>query len=152
MTNPSEFSPLGPDAPKEDRIDTALLAMGAGAAGAVVWFAVLTLIQTHLLTQSTVKSVSEIDPHSFDVNFLIYGALLGVAFAAVVAWTLMFSIPSSYRRGGLSLVAAFGGTVLAGILTYVGRATGGVSMLAAIAIFFALLGIWLGRRAVVTSV
>ena len=143
-----EFSPLPPDAPTEDRIGTAVLAMGSGAAAAVTWFAVLTSIQLRILEHSTAKTVAEINPQAADTNFMIVGMLLGMVFAAAVAWTLMFPIPSSYRRGGLAMVAAFAGTVIAGILTSAARVLGGAPILVAIAIVACGLALWLGRRAI----
>ena len=141
-----EFSPLPPDAPTEDRIGTAVLAMEAAAAAAIAWFSLLAFIQTRLLADSTATSVAEIDPHSFDVNFMVYGSVLGLAFAGGVAWILMATIPSSYRRGGLSMVAALGGSVLGAGLTVPGR-----SHPLALVTFAALAGALatvLGRRAV----
>ena len=120
--------------------------MEAGAASAVAWFAALTYIQTGLLASSTATSVAEIDPHSFDVNFMVYGSVLGIAFAGGVAWVLMAPIPSSYRRGGLSMVATLAGTVLGAALTMPGRGSPG--LLLALVVASAGLSIWLGRRAV----
>ena len=144
--NPSEFSPLLPDAPTEDRIGTAVLAMEAGAAAAVAWFSALTYIQTHLVAESTATTVAEIDPRSFDVNFMVYGSVLGIAFAGCTAWVLMATIPSSYRRGGLSMVAALGGTVLGAGLTVPGRDRPFVLLVLAVA--FSAVAVWFGRRAV----
>jgi hypothetical protein len=141
-----EFSPVPSDAPTEDRIGTAVLAMEAAAATAIAWFATLTWIQTRLLSGSTVKSVAEINPHSFDVNFMVYGSVLGMAFAGCTAWILMAPIPSSYRRGGLSMVAAFAGTVIGALLTIPGR--GHPIMLLVIAAAAIALALLLGRRAV----
>lgn len=148
---PPRFSPLPPDAPTKDRIHTAVLAMACGTCAGVTWFGVLTLVQLHFLAGSSVTAVTQLDPHSFDVNFMIYGSLLGAAFAAVVTWTMMFPVPSSYRRGGLSLVAAFAGTVIAGMLTYAGRAIGGARALVGITVIFLLLTIWLGRRTIASA-
>jgi len=141
-----EFSPLLPDAPHVDRIGTAVLAMEAGAATAVAWFATLTFIQTRLLANSTATTVAEIDPNSFDVNFMIYGSVLGIAFAGCTAWMLMATVPSSYRRGGLSMVATLGGTVLGALLTVPGRTI--PAALLGLAAAAAALAVWLGRRAV----
>lgn len=146
MTGRPEFSPLPPDAPTEDRIGTAVLAMEGGAAAAIAWFAALTYIQTHLVAASTAKSVAEIDPRSFDVNFMVYGSVLGIAFAGGTAWVLMATIPSSYRRGGLSMVAALGGTVAGAALTVPGRDHPGA--LLALAVIAGGFAIWFGRRAV----
>ena len=104
-----EFSPVPPDAPKEDRIGTAFLAMGAAAAGAVTWFALLTLIQSHLIEGSTIRSIAQVNPDSADVNFVVYGTVLGLGLTALTAWLLLRAIPSSYRRGALAMVSALAG-------------------------------------------
>ena len=141
-----EFSPVPSDAPTEDRIGTAVLAMEAGAAAAIAWFAALTFIQTRLLVDSTVTTVAEIDPRSFDVNFMVYGSVLGIAFAGFTTWLLMASVPSSYRRGGLSMVAALGGTVLGAMLTVPGRSV--PTALLGLAVAAGALAAWFGRRAI----
>jgi hypothetical protein len=148
---PPRFSPLPPDAPTKDRIHTAVLAMACGTCAGVTWFGILTLIQTRLLRGSTARAITQIDPHSFDANFMAYGIPMGLAFGAIVAWSMMFAIPSSYRRGGLSLVAAFAGTVVGLVLTYVGRALGGATTLAAITVVFFLVTLWLGRRTLLSA-
>lgn len=144
--NPSEFSPLLPDAPTEDRIGTAVLAMEGGAAAGVAWFAMLTYIQTHLVAGSTATRIEDVDRQSFDVNFMAFGLVVGIAFAGCVAWALMGSIPSSYRRGGLSMVAAFVATVLGMGLTFMLR--GQPLLLLLLATIAGVLAVWLGRRAV----
>ena len=144
--NPSEFSPLPPDAPTEDRIGTAVLAMEGGVAAGVAWFAVLSYAQTFLVANVTATKVEELDPHSFDVNFMAFGLVMGIAFAGCVAWALMGSIPSSYRRGGLSMVAALVGTVLGTGLTTIARVR--PILLLILAVIAGALAIWVGRRAV----
>ncbi|HEY4321055.1 MAG TPA: hypothetical protein VGM77_07725 [Gemmatimonadales bacterium] len=144
-------SPVGPDAPTEDRIGTAGYAMAAAACTAVTWFALLTFIQTQLIAGSTVQTVSQVDPQSFAVNFLVYGALLGISFSAVVAWVLMAPIPSSYRRGGLAMAGALAGTVPAGALTVLVRALGGAGLLLVLALLAGLVTFWFGRRAVLSA-
>jgi hypothetical protein len=146
MQDAPEFSPLPPDAPTEDRIGTAVLAMEAGAATAVAWFAALTYIQTFLVAGSHAQTVAEVDPHSFDVNFMTYGLVLGMAVAGCTTWFLMASVPSSYRRGGLAMVAAFAGTVIGGLLTIPGR--GHPLSLLVLAVVSGGLAVVLGRRAV----
>jgi hypothetical protein len=141
-----EFSPVPDDAPTTDRIGTAVLAMEAAAAAAIGWFALLAYVQTRLLVGSTARSVSEIDPHSFDVNFMVYGSVVGLAMAGCTSWLLMGSIPSSYRRGGLSMVAAFAGSVVGAMITVPGRR----APLSLLAVALVALGaaVLLGRRAV----
>jgi hypothetical protein len=141
-----EFSPLPDDAPTTDRIGTAVLAMEGAAATAIGWFALLAFIQTRLLLGSTARNVGEIDPHSFDVNFMVYGSVLGLAVAGCTSWLLMGSIPSSYRRGGLSMVAAFAGSVAGAIITVPAR--GEPLVLLGVGVVALGAAVLLGRRAV----
>jgi hypothetical protein len=154
MTAPEdrpEFSPLGPDAPKEDRIGTALLAMSSAAAAAVAWFSALTLLQTHLVAGSTARSIAQISPNAPDVNFMVYGTVLGLGFTGVGAWMLMAAIPSTYRRGALAMVAALAGTSVAMVATLVLYQFGGRAALIALGIVSVTIALWLGRRAVLSS-
>jgi hypothetical protein len=144
-------SPVASDAPTEDRVGTAAYAMATAASTAVTWFAILTLVQSHLLQSSTARDVSQVDPHSFAVNFLVYGALTGIAFSGGVAWFLMSAIPSSYRRGGLAMAGALAGTVPAGVLTTVARMLGGPPLLVLLGALAGLATFWLGRRAVLSA-
>ncbi|MES1259379.1 MAG: hypothetical protein ABUL71_02200 [Gemmatimonadota bacterium] len=144
--NEPEFSPLLPDAPHVDRIGTAVLAMEAGAAAGVAWFGALTYIQTHLVAGSTATRIEDLDRQSFDVNFMAFGLVMGIAFAGCVAWAMMRPIPSSYRRGGLSIVSALIATVLGMGLTFLLRAT--PFLLLGLALFAGALAVWFGRRAV----
>jgi hypothetical protein len=151
MTNGPEFSPLPPDAPKEDRIGTAFLAMSAAASGSVAWFSALTLIQTHLVAGSTARTVAQINPNAPDVNFMVYGTVLGLGFTGMSAWILMAAIPSTYRRGALAMVAALGGTSLAMIATLVVYQGAGRGALAALGVVAIAAAFWLGRRAVLSA-
>ncbi|HEY3935671.1 MAG TPA: hypothetical protein VGL65_13750 [Gemmatimonadales bacterium] len=146
-----EFSPVGPDAPKEDRISTALLAMGAAAAASCVWFAVLTLIQSYARERSTARSAAQVDPHSADVNFVVYGLVLGLGFTAVTAWLLLAPIPSSYRRGALAMVAGLGGTSLAMVATWILYGVAGRPALAALGVVSVAIAVWLAWRSAVSA-
>lgn len=95
--------------------------MGTGASAAVVWFSALTFLTTRLAAGSTARTIADVDPNAVYVNLLVYGAVLGVAFAGYTSWRMMQGIASNYRRGGLSLVAAFSGAVIAGFLTILTR-------------------------------
>ena len=151
MTLPDHFSPLGPDAPTEDRIGTAFLAMSSAAAASVAWFSALTLIQTRLVAGSTVQSVAQLDPNSPDVNFMVYGTVLGLGFTGTTAWMLMAAIPSTYRRGALAMVAALGGTSLAMVATLLLYQAAGTPALMGLGIAALAMAIWLGRRAVLSA-
>lgn len=145
-----EFSPLPPDAPKEDRIGSAVLSMGSAAAGGVVWFSALTLIVTRMRQGYTAQTIEQIDPHAGYVNVAAYGTMLGVAFIGISAWTLLAPIPSAYRRGALAMVAALGGWCIAMAATYLAHSTAGPGALIGLGVVAAALSLWLGRRAVVS--
>ncbi|MGH7583325.1 MAG: hypothetical protein ACREL5_08890 [Gemmatimonadales bacterium] len=149
-TERPEFSPVPPDAPKEDRIGTAFLAMGAAAAGAVTWFSLLTLIQSHLIEGSTIRSIAQVNPDSADVNFVVYGTVLGLGLTALTAWLLLHPIPSSYRRGALSMVSALAGATLGMTATWLGYQVAGRRALIALAIVSIVIAVWLARRSVTT--
>jgi hypothetical protein len=140
-------SPVDADAPTEDRIGTAGWAMSSAAATGVAWFSLLTFVQSLLLAGSTARTIAQVDPKSFDVNFMAYGIPLGFAVAGMVGWFLMISIPSSYRRGGLAMVGAFAGSVLGMLLTMAARVVG-PPLLLGLAVAAAACALWLGRRAV----
>lgn len=151
MTDHPEFSPLPPDAPKEDRIGTAFLAMSSAGAGSVAWFSALTVIQTHLVAGSTVQSVAQINPNAPDVNFMVYGTMLGLGCTGVIAWILMVAIPSTYRRGALAMVAALGGTSLAMVATLLVYQLAGRGALTGLGIVSITIALWLGRRALLSA-
>lgn len=151
MTDGPEFSPLPPDAPKEDRIGTAFLAMSSAAIGSVAWFSALTVIQTHLVAGSTAQTVAQINPNAPDVNFMVYGTVLGLGFTGTSAWILMSAIPSTYRRGALAMVAALGGTSLAMISTLLVYQWAGRGALTALGVLAIGIAVWLGRRAVLSA-
>jgi hypothetical protein len=146
-----EFSPLPPDAPKEDRIGTALLSMASAAAAGVVWFSALVLIVTQMRAGSTAQTIAQIDPHALYVNVAAYGTMLGVGFIGICAWTLLAPIPSRYRRGALAMVTALGGWCVAMGATYVAHAVAGTVALIGLAMVFAAMALFLGRRAVVSA-
>jgi hypothetical protein len=151
MTDRPEFSPLPADAPKEDRIGTAFLAMCSAALGSVAWFSALTVIQTHLVAGSTVQTVAQINPNAADVNFMVYGTVLGLGFTGMSAWILMAAIPSTYRRGALAMVAALGGTSLAMVATLLVYQFAGRGALTALGAVCIAMAMWLGRRAVLSA-
>lgn len=146
-----EFSPLPPDAPTEDRIGTALLSMASAAAAGIVWFSALTLIVTRLRVGSTAQTIDQIDPHALYVNIAAYGTMLGLGFIGISAWTLLAPIPSTYRRGALSMVTALGGWCVAMGATYLAHVLAGRGALIGLAIVSTLVALFLGRRAMLSS-
>jgi hypothetical protein len=143
-----EFSPLPPDAPKEDRIGTAVLAMSAAAAAGVVWFSVLMIVVTRLRPDVAPQTIEQVDPNALYVNLAAYGTMVGVCFIGVCAWLLLAPIPSRYRRGALSLVTVLAGWCLAMGVTFVANTLAESAGLVAAAIAFAGAAFVLRRRAV----
>jgi hypothetical protein len=151
MTNPSEFSPLPPDAPKEDRIGTAVLSMGSATAAGVVWFSALILVVTSLRADSTAQTLAQVDPHALYVNLAAYGTMVGVAFIGVCAWILLAPIPSLYRRGALAMVTALGGWCVAMAMTYLAHSVAGNGALIGLAAAAGALALFLRQRAVLSA-
>lgn len=151
MTAEPEFSPLGPDAPKEDRIGTALWSMGSAAAAGVVWFSVLMLLVSWLRGDTNAQTLEQIDPHDLYVNVAAYGTMAGIGFIWVVAWLLLKPIPSLYRRGALAMVAALGGWCVAMGVTFAARTIAGTAALAGVAVVFGVLALYLRRRAIASA-
>ncbi len=147
MSDRPEFSPLPPDAPKEDRIGTALLSMGSATAGGVVWFCCMALLVLQLRVGSTAQTLAQINPNALYVNVAAFGTMLGVGFIGVCAFTLLAPIPSLYRRGALSVVTALGGWCVAMAATFLAHAIAGGGALAGLAVASAILAFFLGRRA-----
>jgi len=121
--------------------------MGAAAAGAVCWFSLLTLIQLRLVEHSGARTIAQIDPNSADVNFLVYGTVLGIAVTGLVAWLLLHPVPSTYRRGALAMVSALAGTTLGMALTWFGFQVVGRPALIGLAMVSIGIAIWLARLA-----
>ena len=121
--------------------------MLAGAAASTAWFSALTYIATRLRENSNAETIAQVDPNSALVNVLVYGMVLGITFTFIVAWTLMAPIDSRYRRGGLSMVSALGGSTLAGALTYLSNQLGGPGALIGLGVVAVALVMVLARRA-----
>ena len=147
VTDRPEFSPLPPDAPTEDRIGTAMLSMGSAAAAGVAWFSILTLVVTRLRPDAAPQTAAQVDPGALYVNVAAYGTMIGVAFIGITAWRMLAPIPSRYRRGALSMVAALAGWCVAMAATYVAHVAAGGAALIGLAVASAVAAVWLARRA-----
>lgn len=148
MTGRPEFSPVPPDAPKEDRIGTAVLAMSAAAAAGVVWFSLLMVMVTRLRPDVAPQTIEQVDPNALYVNLAAYGTMVGVCFIGVCAWLLLAPIPSRYRRGALSLVTVLAGWCAAMGVTYVAHTVAETTGLVVAAVVFAAAAALLRRQAV----
>ena len=70
-----------------------------------------------LVISATVLAVDALRPSgpgNLDLSFylLVGGTLAGILLAAFAAWRLLAPVGSTYRRGGLSIVCAFGTVLL----------------------------------------
>jgi crotonobetainyl-CoA:carnitine CoA-transferase CaiB-like acyl-CoA transferase len=100
---------------------------------------------------STAQTLAQINPNALYVNVAAFGTMLGVGFIGVSAWTLLAPIPSLYRRGALAVVTALGGWCVAMAATFLAHATAGPGALAGLAVASAILALFLGRQAVLSS-
>ena len=75
--------------------------MGAGVACGVAVISATTL-GVDLLKPATPSATPDLGAPLF---LLFFGTLAGFVLAGVVAWRLLSPIPSTYRRGGLSVVS-----------------------------------------------
>jgi hypothetical protein len=75
-------------------------------------------------------------PRNLDQSFylLVGGTLLGVLLAGFAAWRLLAPIESVYRRGGLSIVCAFGTVLLMMICIPVHQLLGAAGLLGLLAV------------------
>ncbi len=89
---------------------------------------------------ATVLAVDELRGNgsapSLDRSFyiLVGGTLLGILLAASAAWQLLAPIESVYRRGGLSIVCAFGTVLLMLICIPIHQILGQVGLIALLAL------------------
>jgi hypothetical protein len=141
VTSPN---PLGPDAPDRDYVGLAFAGMAAGImAGTTVVAAALFLVRT--LQVGRVPTTT-LDLGSAPAAVLLFGTLAGVLAAAVVTWVLLAPIRSTYRQGGLAMVAAFA-TVVASLLAGPADRLAGRTGLLALAAVSGLIAWRLVRRA-----
>lgn len=124
----------------------AIAAVGASAAVAVAWFSVVTFA-TAMLRDQAVTEIAKVDPSAAYVNILLYGIPAGLAMAGVTGWMLMRPIDSLFRRGGLAVVGALAGTVLAMMLTFTAHAALGSGALLGLAVLAGVTALRLGGRA-----
>jgi prolipoprotein diacylglyceryltransferase len=148
MGSPAPVSPnpLGTDAPTTDHVGLAMAAIGTAAAVAVAWFAVLTLVVA-TLRDPTVQSAEAVNPDALYVNLFLFGIPAGLAIAGLTGWILMRPVDSLFRRGGLAIVGALAGTVLAMMLTFTAHAAFGTAALAALGVLALVVAFRLGSRA-----
>jgi hypothetical protein len=130
-------NPLGPDAPDRDYVGLAFAGMAAGImTGTAVVAMALFLVRT--LQAGQVPSTT-LDLGSAPATVLLLGTLAGVLAAAGVTWVLLAPIRSTYRQGGLAMVAAFATVVVSLLAAPADRLAGraGLLTLAAVAAFIA---------------
>lgn len=141
---PVSPNPLGAEAPTEDRVGLAVTSVLAAVAAAVAWFSILTFMVSGLRPTS---GLAQVDTGAAYVNLFLYGLLGGLMFTGATAWFLMSPIDSSFRRGGLSIVAAlFGFLVSMGVTFLTNELLGGTALLG-VAVISLVVAVALGRRA-----
>jgi uncharacterized membrane protein YfcA len=144
---PTSPNPLGDLAPKVDLVPVAGWSVATGIAATVAWYAGLTYLTARMVAGSTVASPAQVNPDAFSTNFLIYGFELGAGVGALVAWLLMREVDSRYRRGALSLVAAFAGAASGIVLTAVLEHLINPAALLVLLVAALMLAVWLGNKA-----
>ncbi len=113
---PPSPHPLGAEAPARDYVGLAVRAMASGIlAGTALILASLWLVRT---LQVGVPAASTPDLDSPAAFTLLLGAVAGVMLAAIVTWTLLSPIRSTYRQGGLAIVAGFATVVLVTVVSF----------------------------------
>ncbi|MES2123394.1 MAG: hypothetical protein V4503_01775 [Gemmatimonadota bacterium] len=144
-TPPTSPNPLGDSAPTEDRVGLAANAMAAAMAFSVAAIALVTWATARAAASSGITSRENV-VDGLALNLLIYGTTLSVFASAGLAWWLMRLVGSTYRRGGLAIVAAFAGFLLSVILTMAVRGLLGTTALLGLAVLAALTGAWFVGR------
>jgi len=101
---------------ERDFVPLAFLGMTTGiAAGTALIAGSLWMVRT---LQIGVPARDTPDLSSPSALVFLLGSLGGVLLAAVVTWNLLSPIGSTYRQGGLSLVAAFATVVTVTVLAF----------------------------------
>jgi hypothetical protein len=85
------------------------------------------------------------DPNGLAFNLLLAGWIMAPALTGVLAWQLLRPVDSAFRRGGLSLVAAFSTVVLSFLAAPLHYRFGQAGLLA-LAAAAAILALLLSRR------
>lgn len=127
-------NPLGDAAATKDQVGLAANAMAAAMATAVAVLAVVTWLTARLAASSGITSQEQLRPDLPAVNVVIYGTVTAIFVAFGAGWWLMRPIQARYRRGGLSMVGAFGGFLLGIVLTTLVRGLLGAPALLALAV------------------
>ena len=91
------------------------LGLAAGAVGSAVALGLAVVTATTLAVDALRPSSGGAPDLGAPFQLLLWGTVVGIAVAGLVAWRLLAPIASAYRRGGLALVSAFA-TVLVMLL------------------------------------
>jgi len=89
----------------EDRVGLAFLALAISVLVGVGLLAVALWLVTTLLADAPASDTPVVTGAPYYV--LVGGTLTGIVVAGVTMWGLLAPVRSTYRRGGLSVVAAF---------------------------------------------
>jgi hypothetical protein len=136
---PEHWNPL---APTEDFVPLAWTSIGFGILLGTALVAVVLLGVRALVAQGPPTDTP--DPGQPAAVLLIFGTLGACALAGISCWTAMAPVPT-YRRGGLSMVAAFATIVMALLLAPVNELAGPVG-LGGVALVCGALAWRLGKR------
>jgi hypothetical protein len=89
----------------------------------------LTIITITVIVADALRSRYGTENLELRLYWIFGGTLAGVLLAAVAAWRLLDPITSTYRRGGLAIVAAFATVVLMLICTRIFELFGSYGLL-----------------------
>lgn len=104
------------DGTERDFVPLAFLGMVSGiAAGTALITGSLWLVRTLQIGVPARETPDLSSPAAF---VFLLGSLGGVLLAAIITWNLLGPIGSTYRQGGLSLVAAFATVVAVTVLAF----------------------------------
>ena len=131
-TNPDPPTSITGEPVDPDHLGLALRSVAAGSmAGLGLVSAALWLVRT---LQATGAAPREPGPTDFVANLILFGWIGAGMGGGVIAWTLMASISSNYRRGGLAMVAGFGTLLLAFVTAPVDSFLGPAGLLGLVAL------------------
>lgn len=141
---PPSPHPLGPDAPDKDYVGLAAAGMACGISwGTAVICTALWAVRS---LQVGAPAATTPDLSSPAANLLLTGTVGGLLLAGIITWRWLTPVGSTYRQGGLSVVAAFATLVVSMLAMPVDGLLGRWGLLG-LAVLFAAAGWRMARRA-----
>ncbi|HET9133027.1 MAG TPA: hypothetical protein VFN90_01865 [Gemmatimonadales bacterium] len=129
---PPSPNPLGDAAATTDQVGLAARAMLAGILVGLAAFAVVVALVRHYAEASGVTDVAKLTTDAPQFIALQVGLPLGLVLAGGTAFWLMAPITQPWRRGGLAMVTALAGFVVAMLATFLAHQLGGMTALVAL--------------------